>query len=192
MLINQLKDCGVKDINILGGHQINKIKNKFKNYKIFFYPDYKVTNNLNTLYFFRKLLNDNCIISFSDIILSKKIVKDLVESKKKITLCVDRSKSREGTMKIDIVNNKLKYLGNDPKIDSGNYIGIMKLQKSSIDGFEKAMKITKKKSKNFYFTEAFNYLIKKKIKVDFMDVNKKFWLEIDTKEDLMLARKKFK
>ena len=32
-------------------------------------------------------------------------------------------------MKVDLVKDKLKYLGNFPKINSGNYIGIMKKKK---------------------------------------------------------------
>ena len=192
-LISQLEKYGVKDINIICGHQKKKIDKKFLNYTTFFYPNYKTTNNLHTLYHFKKLLDQDCIISFADIILDKNILRDLIRSKKNITLSVDRRKSRKGTMKIDIVKKKLIYLGNNPKIDSGNYIGIMKLKKKMIKKFILAMKKIKDRSKNQYFTEAFNYLINKKsIEVNYRDVNKKFWIEIDNLEDLKIAKQRIK
>ena len=192
-LISQLEKYEVKDINIICGHQKRKIDKKFSNYTTFFYPYYKTTNNLHTLYHFKKLLDQDCIISFADIILDENILKDLIRSKKNITLSVDRRKSRNETMKIDIVKKKLIYLGNNPKIDSGNYIGIMKLKKKMMKKFILAMKKIKDSSKNQYFTEAFNYLINKKsIEVNYRDVNKKFWIEIDNLEDLKIAKKRIK
>ena len=189
-LISQLEKYGVKDINIICGHQKEKIDKKLLNHTTFFYPNYKTTNNLHTLYHFKKLLDQDCIISFADVILDKNILRDLIRSKKNITLSVDRRKSKKGTMKIEIVKNKLIYLGNNPKIDSGNYIGIMKLKKKMIKKFILAMKKIKDKSKNQYFTEAFNYLINKKfIEVNYQDVNKKFWIEIDNLKDLKIAKK---
>ena len=189
-LISQLEKYVVKDINIICGHQKEKIDKKLLNHTTFFYPNYKTTNNLHTLYHFKKLLDQDCIISFADVILDKNILRDLIRSKKNITLSVDRRKSKKGTMKIEIVKNKLIYLGNNPKIDSGNYIGIMKLKKKMIKKFILAMKKIKDKSKNQYFTEAFNYLINKKfIEVNYQDVNKKFWIEIDNLKDLKIAKK---
>ena len=190
-LINQLELLGIKNINIICGYKKKKIDVEFPKYKTFFYPNYKKTNNLHTLYYFRKLLNDDCIISFADIILDGQIVKKLVDSKKRITLCVDSSKSRKGTMKIDIINDKLTYLGNFPKVDTGNYIGIMKIKKNSIKLLVDAMKKIKKKSNNFYFTEAINYLIKNKLaKIDYQEIKKNFWIEIDDHKDLLMPKKK--
>ena len=189
-LISQLERHGIKDINIICGHQKNKIDKKILNYKTFFYPYYKTTNNLHTLYYFKKLLDKDCLISFADIIVNENILRNLIKSKKNITLCVDTRKSRRETMKVEIIKKKLMYLGNSPKIDSGNYIGIMKLKKRMIKKFILAMRNTKDKSKNQYFTEAFNYLIKKKsVEVNYQDIKKKFWIEIDNLDDLKKAKK---
>jgi len=192
-LISQFEKCGLKNINIICGHQKRKIDKKFKGYKTFFYPNYKTTNNLHTLYFFKKLLDQDCIISFADIIIDQTILKRLIKSNKDITLSIDKHKSREGTMKIDIKKKKLIYLGNKPKISSGNYVGIMKIKKKMIKKFILAMKKIKDKSQNQYFTEALNYLIViNSIEVNYQNVNKKFWIEIDNLEDLKIAKKKFK
>ena len=96
-------------------------------------------------------------------------------------------------MKVDLVKDKLKYLGNFPKINSGNYIGIMKIKKKYIDLLIKAMKNIKNNSNNLYFTESINYIISNRLaKINHLDVNKKFWIEIDDNKDLALAKKKFK
>lgn len=192
-LINQYESIGITNINIICGHQKKKIMEKFPNYKTFFYPNYKKTNNLHTLYHFKELLNEDCIISFADIILDKTILKNLSNTKNKIILSVDTSNVREGTMKIDIDKNKLLYLGNKPKIISGNYIGVMKIKKSACKSLIKSMKSLINKSNNFYFTEAINDIIKRKLcPVNYQDVKKKFWAEIDDIEDLLLVRDKLK
>lgn len=189
-LIRQFEFFGINNINIICGYKKKQIDKLFPKYKTFLYPNYKKTNNLHTLYYFKKLLKGDCIISFADILLDKKIIKQLLISKKKITLCIDRSKSRPGTMKIDIIRDKLTYLGNFPKVNNGNYIGIMKIRNNSLSFLIKALKKIKNKSFNQYFTESFNYIIKNNItKVDYLNVKKKFWMEIDNKKDLLLARK---
>ena len=53
------------------------------------------------------------------------------------------------------------------------------------------MKKIKKKSNNFYFTEYINYLIKNKLaKIDYQEIKKNFWIEIDDHKDLLMAKKK--
>lgn len=192
-LIDQYESLGIMNINIICGHQKKKIIGKFPNYKTFFYPHYKKTNNLHTLYYFKELLNDDCIISFADIVLEKAILKNLLKSKNKITLSVDTNKVRKGTMKIDIYKNKLLYLGNNPKIISGNYIGVMKIRKNACKILIQSMKFLINKSNDFYFTESINNIIKKKIcPVNYQDVKKKFWTEIDDVKDLLVAQKNLK
>jgi len=192
-LIDQYESIGITDINIICGYQKKKIIKKFPNYKTFYFPYYKKYNNLHTLYYFKQLLNDDCIISFADIILEKKILRNLSKSNKKITLSVDTSTVREGTMKIDIYKNKLLYLGNEPKIISGNYIGVMKIKKDVCKTLIKSMKNMINKSNNYYFTEAINYIIKKNIhSVNYQDVKKKFWTEIDDIKDLLIAKEQLK
>ena len=69
----------------------------------------------------------------------------------------------------------------------------MKLKKKMMKKFILAMKKIKDRSKNQYFTEAINYLINKKsIEVNYRDVNKKFWIEIDNLEDLKIAKQRIK
>ena len=97
--------AGLTDITIIRGYKKNKI-----DYKDIKYVDndlYDETNMIESLICARDQINDDCIISFADIILEKGILKNLVKSKNKITLSVDTTKAREGTMKIDIYKNKL-------------------------------------------------------------------------------------
>ena len=189
-LTKQLEDLGVNKIQIICGHEKKKIDKYFSKYQRFYYPRYKTTNNLHTLYYFRRLLNDDCIISFADVIFHKEIINGIIKSKKKITLGVDTKNCRENTMKVDIKRDQIKYVGNNPKIKSGNFIGILKVNKSSNKILKNSMKKLVNKSNNFYFTEALNIIIGKNIRVNYFDVNKKFWIEIDNKDDLKNAKKK--
>ena len=71
----------------------------------------------------------------------KEIINGIIKSKKKkITLGVDTKNCRENTMKVDIERDQIKYVGNNPKIKSGNFIGILKVNKSSNKILKNSMK----------------------------------------------------
>ena len=61
---------------------MKKIDKYFQNIKDFIILDIKLLT-IYTLYYFRRLLNDDCIISFADVIFHKEIINGIIKSKKK-------------------------------------------------------------------------------------------------------------
>ena len=82
-IISQFKKFGVNDISIITGHKSYLIKKKFKHLaKINYYKSFKSANNLHTLLAYKKLLKkQDTIISFSDLIVSEKIIKKFINKK---------------------------------------------------------------------------------------------------------------
>ena len=133
------------------------------------------------------------MISFADIIVTNTIIKKLVKSNKAITAAVDTSAIRPGTMRVVLKKKLLNYIGNNqPSKAQGNFIGLLKIKKTKTKIFKSSMKKILKINKNNYYTEALNYLILQKIKVDTLDIKKYYWTEIDTASDYKKAKNDFK
>ena len=167
-------------------------KNLKKKYNFINYPNFRKTNNLHTLWHARKIINENVIISFADLLVEDKIIKKIVKSKQKISLAVDSSKVRKGTMFVKHIKNKLiKIAKLEKKEATGNFIGMIKIHSSKVKSFLNFLGSNLKNTQNDYYTVVLNDMIKKNFKINIIDMKKLFWSEIDTKKDLTFTKKKF-
>lgn len=194
-LIEEFKNLKIKRIVIVTGYQSKQIKKEVgKNYIFVNNAKYATTNNFFSLWKARKFLDQDTIISFSDLIVSKKILKNIYRSKFGISVVVDKSQILEGTMTVKVnKKNELEAIGKKNQIKpSGNFIGISKIKKENLDKFKYFLNKFYKLKKNNYYTEIFNSLIKQGKKINVIEVKKKdLWVEIDDLNDLKNAKKKF-
>lgn len=211
--INIFRSLQLKKINIITGYKKNKFN--FKNIKYFFNRNFKTNNILNSLFYAKKKLNEDCLITYSDIIFKKKIVKSLLNIKDDIVVVVDRNwKKNYKNRTLHPINEAekafydkkkfLKFIGKDIFLKKTNseFIGMLKLSKYGADIFKKYFDIAKKKyyNKKFYSSKKFNtsyitdflkFLINNKITIKCHVINSG-WMEIDTTEDLVKAQDFFK
>ena len=90
ILKSQLKifrSLNIQDINLITGHKKEKFKEK--KIKYFFNKEYKKNNILESLFYAKSKMNKTCLISYSDIIFKRKIVKKLLSSRCDISILVD-------------------------------------------------------------------------------------------------------
>ena len=190
-LVKQFTKQGIqkKNITFITGYKSKQIFNHFgSRYKYFYYNNFNNTNNLHTLIAANNTISNNdTIISFSDIVIQPEAIRKIYSKKiDKITLLIDTSKVRNGTMKVELKNkNLIQRVGRIPrKIASGNFIGILKIPKNKIDVFKKFLLSAKSKNKNSYYTEILNDLIKaKNEKIKFIDIKNHKWIEVDNLSD---------
>ena len=182
--IKIFEELGVKNITIITGHLSGKIKKKIKsNVKFLNFPNYKKTNNLQTLLYCKQELNKSLICIFSDLIFDKKIIVNLLKKKGEIVTAIDTGKVLEGTMRIKIKKKKLIDIGPQIKTENadGNFIGICKFNENGVIKLKKYLEKNSKNRKDYY-TLAIKQIIKKST-VNFFDCKKYFWMEIDDKKD---------
>lgn len=207
------KSLKIKDLNLIVGYKREKFRLKKLNY--FINKDYKKNNILESLFFAKKKLNGNCIISYSDIIFKKSVVKKLMKSKDDVSIVVDENwkKAYKGRTMHPVSQaenvlfdrqNFLKRAGKNIKATESDaeFIGMIKLNLQGCRLFKKYFKIAKKlyKNKKFfnakniqkaYLTDFFNFLIERKIKIRCIKI-KNNWMEIDTIQDYKKAQNFFK
>ena len=209
--IDAYKAEGVNDIIIVRGYQKEKIN--FEGITYIDNDDFAKTNMIESLICARNLLDDDIIISYSDILFSKSCLKQLLNNKHPITITVDPNWKkywieRYSSLDIDIeelqiADNKIIRIG-QKRLDSINlnyrYVGLNKFTK---DGINNLLKIYDKKYKENniwqssgkvfkqgYFTDILQEMIDNNI---ILNVNyiKNRWFEIDTENDLITAKKIF-
>ena len=76
-------------------------------------------------------------------------------------------------------------IGNQVKVENadGNFLGLAKFTKFGIKFLKKYLEKNKYNNKDYY-TKAIVDMIKDNFTINYLDINKLFWKEIDTKKDL--------
>ena len=207
--IELYRSFGINDITIVSGYKSEQID--FPNTTIIQNENYETTNMLETLFCAKDKLLDSTIVSYGDIIFQKNVIELLINSNDEISLIIDKQWKRYWEKRFSnplsdaesliIENGYIIELGQ--KVNSyekicGQYIGLMKFQKSGISLVKEHYQNAKEQSKNgynilndlipfqkSYLTDFLNSLIKTKVKIKAVPITNG-WLEVDTLSDLEL------
>lgn len=184
-LIRQFKTVGINDILLVVGYQKDKYMDHFgKSVRYSVYDNFHNTNNLHTLWSVREELNDDVIITFSDLVLHGNIINKLLGSKYEITMTVDTRQVLDGTMRVEVDGDKLLNIKTTSiEKASGNFIGLSKLSKVGCNVLVNEMSSLINSNYDDYYTLAIDNLARRNEVIGCCDVNKMLWREIDTKDE---------
>ena len=187
---------------IVAGYRANKIEKflKNKNIKLIKNRNFKKTNMVHSMFCASKNINEDVVVAYSDIVFDYSIY-NLLKRKKLTTMPIkiDWLKIWKKRMPFKEIKNDAENLivKNNTLISIGTKINntlpkfqFMGLLKIVYKDFLIMKKYYKKiNNRKIDFTSFINLLIKeKKIKVTCLKT-KKFWIEIDTIKDLVVANK---
>ena len=208
-----LKQNGILDIIIITGPHHEKFN--FEKIRYIRDENFVEHDQLGSLLSAKKEIDGDVILLFADIIFENTILAKILESKSDISIAVDMNWERTYASRTDNSfdeADKVRFeLGNitrifktmteeDKKFEIGEFIGLMRLSKNGskqlVDCYEKirahkgkfhdAQSIEKAK-----IIDLLQELIENKIKIDAIPITGK-WCEIDTEQDLEVAKKIFK
>jgi len=204
-ILETAKKCNINNISVICGYKKNILKSHLSDYKISFYDNdnFDSTNMVSTLFCAGAYLDDDIIISYSDIIYKEEVLEKLINSKGNFNVVIDKNWRELWQLRMDnplndaetlkIENNKIIEIGKKPKNYSeihGQYIGLIKISKKFVSNFLKFYKSLDKNliydGKNFqnmYLTTLIQLLIDNLIEVNPIFISGQ-WIEIDSLEDL--------
>ena len=211
--LSSYKKCGIDDISLVRGYKKNKIN--YKGIKYYDNDDYKSNNILNSIFYAEEVINDNIIISYSDILFEPFIVQRTLDSDHDISVVVDidwkdyyidrkEHPISEAENVIFNSNNEVVKIGKiatEKEEVHGEFIGMIKLNPRGCKIFKENFHRVKKifwnkafqRSKIFqkaYLTDMIQELVDIGVKVHCV-VIKRGWKEIDTVEDYKKALVEF-
>ena len=145
--LDSYKKCGIKDISLIRGYKKEKIN--YKGIKYFENKDYKENNILNSIFYAEKVMNNNIIISYSDILFDSSVVQRTLASNHDISVVVDidwrgyyvgrKDHPISEAENVIFNNNEVEKIG---KINTGNeevhgeFIGMIKLTNRGTEIFK--------------------------------------------------------
>ena len=203
--VETMNACGINKIYVVAGYKSFEIK-KFPNLLYVINRKYKKTNMVESLYCLKdKLinLNNDVIISYSDIIYHKSILEKLLNKRSQFSVVIDLNWRQLWELRfknplkeaetLKIKRNLIKEIGKKSrayKEIEGQYIGLIKLKKLYLQ-FSMNIQILKESNKKdiekIFLTDFIQYLITKKWNISPVTI-KGNWLEVDSKKDLKLYR----
>jgi choline kinase len=212
-----LKENGITDIVIVKGHKSDAIN--YPNIKYYYNPNYLENNILTSLFYAEKEMRDGFIFSYSDILYSASVLRKLLQSKEDMSLVIDmdwaqRYKGRtlhpiDEAELVVVEDGKVVKISKfmNPAIAYGEFIGLAKFTRKGVETlirnykrirankwcgfkahhrFQDAVSIDKA-----YLTDMLQELINRGYPIHSVDINGG-WLEIDTSQDLQIARRIWK
>ena len=207
--LSSYKKCGIEDISLIRGYKKNKIN--YKGIKYYDNDDYKNNNILNSIFYAEEVINDNIIISYSDILFEPFIVQRVLDSDHDISVVVDvdwkdyyidrkEHPLSEAENVIFNSNNEVVKIGKiatEKEEVHGEFIGMIKFNHRGCKIFKENFHRVKKffwnkpfqRAKIFqkaYLTDMIQELVDIGVKVHCV-VIKRGWKEIDTVEDYKKA-----
>jgi choline kinase len=200
-----LKECGVKDIVVVKGYKQEKIT--YPGFKYYLNDNYENNNILNSLFYAEEEMNDDLIISYSDIYYEKHVVERLLQSKADISIVVDidwkgyyegrtdHPIEQAENVIFDADNNVVeagKIVTNKNDVH-GEFIGMMKCSKKGGEILKRHFNRAKKlfwgkpfqRAKTFekaYLTDMIQDMVDMGVKVHCVIIEQG-WMEIDTIQD---------
>ena len=212
-----LKENGITDIVIVKGHKSDAIN--YPKIKYYYNPNYLENNILTSLFYAEKEMRDGFIFSYSDILYSASVLRKLLQSKEDMSLVIDmdwaqRYKGRtlhpiDEAELVVVEDGKVVKISKfmNPAIAYGEFIGLAKFTRKGVETlirnykrirankwcgfkahhrFQDAVSIDKA-----YLTDMLQELINRGYPIHSVDINGG-WLEIDTSQDLQIARRIWK
>jgi L-glutamine-phosphate cytidylyltransferase len=184
------------------GHHLKKISEKI-GFKNIINKKFSSTNMVYSLFLTKKIVNQDVIIVYGDVIFDEQIYGLLKNKKDLLPVNINWLKNWKNRMpfqkvlkdaeNIIIKKNKLIEIGsiiNKKKLPKYQFMGIIKLRKKT---FFKCNEFFKEiKNKKIDMTSFINLCIKNKIISPEVKKYSKFWYEIDTISDHRYAEKEIK
>lgn len=143
--IDILHECGINDITIVTGYKKEVID--YDNITFFSNPDFSSTNMVETLFCANKVMFDNIIVSYGDIIYEKSVLDSLISSNDEISVVVDQNWKDLWELRFknpldDAESLEIDSSGNISEIGQkvtdfskihGQFIGLMKFQGNGLE-----------------------------------------------------------
>jgi choline kinase len=199
MTIENLLATGNTEIIIVTGYLENKIRefilDKFPGITVTFIHNslFTSTNNIYSLWLAKdEVIGDDMMMMDSDIIFNKQIITELLNSGYENCLAMKRHEVHDEEIKVktDSEGRVLEIGKNvNPADAAGESIGIEIFGKETLPelfGLLEQMVVTENKV-NLFYEAAFQDLADKKKDLFVVDTTEYLCMEIDTREDLLLA-----
>lgn len=195
-----LASCNVKEVVLVGGFRVDKLKDYAERYialhgldlklKVINNKDYAITNNLYSLWLAKDEMNSDFLVINGDNVFDRRAIVKMIQQKD-ITAAVAIHKNPsydDEDMKVRIVGSNVVEIskGIDNLAASGESIGLRLFRGKGVAAFKYAMDLAmiEDVKRNAFFVRAIQHMIDMGHNVSFVEVTEFKYGELDFFEDL--------
>jgi L-glutamine-phosphate cytidylyltransferase len=211
--LDAMRSCHINNISIIRGYQAEKIS--VPNVKYYLNDAYARNNILSSLMYAEPELNDNVLISYSDIWYDTAVLKQLIKAPGDIVIAVDpnwaskyREHQNQAIAEAEVVkwNSKkcvvqIGKIATAPEKFDGEFMGLIKCSKRGCEIWKDEYSNVKQKFKNkpfqraaslelAYLTDLLQELADHGVRVQCAEISGT-WIEVDTAEDYAFLKKNY-
>ncbi len=186
--IRMLENHGI-ECAVVTGYKHKIIENVLKgtDTKIYYNPFYDVTNSIGSLYFARDFIEQDkdLLIGNADVFWTEDILDLLNRSEQKAVMLSDVNRVDDGDYFFGTENHIIKRYGKELTRDERDceYVGIAKLDHSFVPIFKKRLIDMIDRQQHGVWWENVLYSLTKEYDIYSLDVDGRFWAEVDFIED---------
>lgn len=180
------------DIVIVTGHMHKSIEEELEQVTFVYNPFYEVTNSIASLWFAKEHLDvDNVVLIDGDIVMSEKLVRDIVcQPVDRPTVLVDSSIKTDGDYNVEVSGERVLVMSKDLDSYYGEYAGLTKLDAKSARLMKAEMEsmIEEGYYDQWYENALVQLIFKEDFKLYYRDISDYEWTEVDCVSDLIRAK----
>ncbi|MFP4051678.1 MAG: sugar phosphate nucleotidyltransferase [Thermoplasmata archaeon] len=192
--IKNLQECGIEDITIVTGYKSDKIREfcEENSWDVNFIHNnhYSKSNNLHTLWLARDHFDEGFVCLNSDVVFDSEILRSLLKAEGEVCLAVDKKECKEEDMKVKVEDGVTKISKRlKPEEVYGEFIGISKFSERGAKKLNRVLsEMPADLRKKGYVALGIQRLIDEGYKVFKVEIQRKFWKDIDFVEDFNEVR----
>lgn len=182
------------NIVVVVGFQASIVEEQLKDENCIFVknPFYEVTNSAASLWFAKDFLKaDQVTIINGDVVLDKELMEYLSFSVKRPEVLVDSSIRIDGDYNVQVVDGRVVMMSKELSEYYGEYVGVTKLDSSSANLLDQTIEegLSDEMYDQWYENVLVHMIFRSDFSLGYKDVSENSWTEVDSVNDLMLAKK---
>lgn len=181
------------DIVLVTGHMHRSIEEQVEGVRFIYNPFYEVTNSIASLWFAREELTDeNIVLIDGDIVMEDELVANILcKPVDKPTVLVDSSIKTDGDYNVEVSGDQVLVMSKDLDSYYGEYAGITLLDRESVKLMKAEMESMVEDGyyDQWYENALVQLIFKNDFKLYYIDISNYDWTEVDSVNDLLLAKR---
>ena len=190
-MVNLVRRNSEAKVFVVTGFMHERVENLLTDVTFVHNPFFRITNSIVSLWFAREHLDDDVIIMNADIVIEEALFQDLLKIDYPATVLMDSSKTHTADYKVATYNERVVMMSKDLTTCSGEYVGITKLSRDSAARLKRKIEemVDNDQTDEWYENALVNMILDDDFTLNLYDVPRFQWVEIDTVDDLLIARK---
>lgn len=178
------------DVTVVVGYQYKVIESLIKQYdcrvNMVYNPFFDVTNSIGSLWMAKEyLVNDDLIIANADVFWEEEILNQIMDERKNVFMLSDRKRADDGDYFFLVQDGKIIKYGKELSREQRNceYVGIAYMDRSFVKRFrERLIEMIDRQEHSCWWENVLYSLTDEQV-IYSVDVDGKFWAEVDFIED---------